>query len=674
MAQVECPGADELGPGAPVGVPAAPALPAAAARLGPIADPPRMAGEPPSAPTLGRAATGDPRWARWLGWALTASLAIHLALVVVIWRIPLPGLARDALRELTTALSEAPPEPVLDPLLDLAEASDLPRDSALAAETAALAPNLAEVAEIPEAAPVDDALLEVPLPQYDEPSAPQLDDVLLATGGSGEAVAHVEGAVDRITREIARYLGESDLLVVWLMDASLSLADDREAVAQRLERIYAELNQTQTLSPGSLQGAVYRYGRTWEPLVNPTNDGGEIIAGIRGVANDETGYENVFSAVLDAAERYKPLRAREKRRLMMVIWTDESGDDEDQLEAAVRVCRALAIPVYTVGPSSMFGQREGRQAYLHPDDGQTYYLPVARGPDTVRQELLRLPYWFAGDPLPELKSGLGPYALVRLARQTGGEYFINDDPRESHPYDLETLRPFLPDYTSAEEYLRAARRSRLREAVLTAVELTWQHELRGTPELEFAPTAENYQTLLAEAQKTAAFNLYVIEQCLGGFGERGLEEAYEQERSRRWRAWYDLTRGRLLAMQVRCAEYNLACAELKGKGAQFVSEQSNRWRFAPAEPLRGGTPAARAAAEARRLLDRCRTENEGTPWARLAARELEHPLGFALAEAYVPPPPPPPVNVGGADPPDPLGRRQEQLQMIRRPEVRLPKL
>ena len=34
----------------------------------------------------------------------------------------------------------------------------------------------------------------------------------------------------------------------------------------------------------------------------------------------------------------------------------------------------------------------------------------------------------------------------------------------------------------------------------------------------------------------------------------------DRETSRRWQAHYDLIRGRLLAMKIRCYEYNSACA------------------------------------------------------------------------------------------------------------------
>ena len=48
------------------------------------------------------------------------------------------------------------------------------------------------------------------------------------------------------------------------------------------------------------------------------------------------------------------------------------------------------------------------------------------------------------------------------------------------------------------------------------------------------------------------------------------------------------------------------------------------------------TPAG--AKEATRLLNRCRTENKGTPWELLADWELQHPLGIAIKQITVPAP------------------------------------
>lgn len=392
--------------------------------------------------------------------------------------------------------------------------------------------------------------------------------------------------------------------------------------------------------------------------------------------------ENVFSTVAACAQRYQFQRVNERRKLLFIVWTDESGNDYARLEEAVRGCVLANIPVYIVGPSAMFGQERGTLSYKHVD-GKTYRLPVDRGPDAVRQERIELPYWFRGDQLDTLHAGIGPFALTRLAQQTGGAYFIKDQAADRSPFSLEAMRPYMPEYDSVEEYVQRAMRSPLRKAVLAAVDLTRGRKLKGTPRLEFAPTGKTFFAELKKAQETVAFNSMTIQQALAVFDGKSMERDYEREPSPRWRAWHDLTLGRLLAMSVRCNEYNWACAVMKGKGADFVDQKSNRWRFHPDVKTHFGSQSERAAREAERLLKRCVSENPGTPWALLASRELEQPFGFTVDEAYVaPPPPPPPPPKSTAKPvkpppppPPPRGRTMEQPRRLPRPvETPLPKL
>jgi hypothetical protein len=334
--------------------------------------------------------------------------------------------------------------------------------------------------------------------------------------------------------------------------------------------------------------------------------------------------------------------------------------------------------VYTVGVSAMFGQEQGRLPYVNPEDGLTYMLPVDRGPDAVRQERLEMPYWFDGPQHDTLHSGLAPFALARLTRQTGGSYFINDPARGRSPFKLETMRRYMPEYDSPEEYMGRVSQSPLRTAVLKAVDITRQRRLKGTPILEFAPTGDTFQQDLKEGQETVAYNSATLDEALAVFGPKGMEAARMNEPSPRWRAWYDLTYGRLLAMRLRCNEYNWACAVMKGKGVDFVEKQSNRWRFVPDAKMNFGSGAEKQAAEATRLLQRCVVENPGTPWALLAQRELDHPFGFRVEESYVaPPPPPPPAPPRPATPPPPPDnrRRVEQPRPNAIPQApKLPKL
>lgn len=612
--------------------------------------------------------------------SLLASLALHLAVLILVARVPLPHTGRTVYQDLRAWVQRDNNEEeplVAEPELSLAAASDQPEGPTLVTQAMSAAPVDTQNAPEPavDATQAEQAPLEVASLVEAAPASQRLDDVLVRHGSAGEEVADAEGAVDRIAFEIITALEDSDVLVAWLMDASNSLKEERQAVADRLERIYGEIEAAKQITQGSLLASVCSFGQQLREQAAPSSDGGEVVAAIRALTDDASGVENVFGAVMETAKRYREHRLRDRRRMLIVVWTDESGDDDEVLEDAIELCRRAAIGVYVVGPSSMFGQRRAMQAYRHPEDGKTYLLPVDRGPDSPRPERLQLPYWFDGEPVDQLRSGVGPFALTRLAHATGGAYFINDPPAERGPFNLVSLRPYLPDYGSPAEYQRLAKRSPLRQAVLAAVDLTHQRELKATPRLEFAPTGDNFQQELGEAQQAAAYNLLTINQALRAFGQDGLEKQYERESSPRWRAWYDLTRGRLLAMWVRCTEYNWHCAVMKGKGSAFVDQKSNRWRFYPDARLSFGNTSEQYAAEAQRLLARCVKENQDTPWAALAGRELAHPFGFRVDEDYVPPPPKPKRMPRTPENNPPPGRREEKVrQLPREQNVELPKL
>lgn len=616
-------------------------------------------------------------------WAAMASIVVHCVLLVVFGQIRVAAIQKAVMREIE-AFVEAPDEvPVLpenEQPIDIATPTETMSESVFSTAPA----STSSVGQVSVSAPAVELASAVPVTSTVGPTidvmAPEpirgveLDKVLVSYGTVGAEVETVEGAVDRLTREIALHLEQSDLLVIWLMDASISLVDEREAVAERLARVYQEIDALGTITEGSLLSTVASFGQNSATLVPPTQEGAKIVEAIRAVPVDESGQENVFSAVVAAVDQYKALRSREKRKLMIVIWTDESGDDMARLEESINVCRRMAVPVFTVGPSAMFGREVGTQEYRDPEDGQVYQLPVDRGPDTARPELLKLPYWFSGPQHDNLRAGVGPYALTRLSTETGGAYFINESEADRSRFRLADLRRYLPAYTSPNEYAKEVKQSKLRQAVLAAVDITHQRELKGTPILSFAPTGENFQQQLREAQESVAYDSLTIERALAAFGPKGLEQEYSQETSPRWQAWYDLTLGRLLAMQVRCYEFNWACAVMKGKGSEFVDQKSNRWEFAPDEKINFGSASERAAEESLRLLKRAVANNPGTPWALLAERELQQPLGFRVEEGYVAPPPSV-TNLAGVNNPPPPGRRVEQPRMIpRKTAAQLPKL
>ncbi len=615
------------------------------------------------------------------------SAVVHLAVIVVAVAVPMTMI--EAERPVDELIAFEPEEIPLpdepEPVLSLAPADKEWRDHASPLASIARSEGW-ELPKVPlEKVVVPTASrerIEVLPPPTSVPGG-FLTPTMPRKGGFGEQELHVEGAVDRITQEIAHHLEEKPVIVVWLMDASLSLVKERKEVAKHLERVFTEINTLGTLKNDELVSAVIAYGEQPRVLVDPTADGAKIVASIASVPDDESGVENVFAAIEFAIDRYQTRVTQQRRKMMIVNWTDESGDDYRLLDQVVASCQRLSIPIYTVGPSAMFGKEHGRRPYVHPDDGQTYWLPVCRGPDAVHQEQIELPFWFSGNQYGNLHSGLGPFALTRAAYETGGAYFIKDDPQDVSEFQVPTMLRYAPEYDSVAHYIRRIQTSPLRRAIMQAVEMSRQKTIKGTPTLQLAPTGNTFQQELLEAQKSAAFNLDVLDQLLTPFGQ-GFEKEYAQEKSTRWRAWYDYTYGRLLAMRVRNYEYNVVCSVFKGKGREFVDQKSNRWRFVPSDKITS-TTSQKHAAEATRLLRRCIDANPGTPWAVLAQRELKDPLGFHVEEAYEAPPPPPPKPKAVAPkvvpkpkpqpPPKPAKQPDPQPNKLPRPkEVKLPKL
>ena len=499
----------------------------------------------------------------------------------------------------------------------------------------------------------------------------------------------VEQAVGGVFDNIKRKLDKDELMVVWMFDASISLVDDRQRVARELTKFFDEIKSRDSEDSHAFMHVAVAFGGDVRELVSPTSPNRKIIDAVKNVPVDNSGVENVFSAVEWVAKKYGK---RWKHEMEIVVWADESGDDSARLERAIAACRRYRVSVSVVGPSAILGREIGTHSWTHAPTGRVFLLPVSRGPDSAHPQRLRLPYWFdtrmpswntsgyartvrdvppghrfppwyGGDQLEGLVSGFGPFGLVRLAVETGGSYTIFDRPSDRGPFRLENMRRYLPDYRVPDEILGEIKHNPLRAAVVGTAALTLQTLDVQAPLVNFFDWPPRYFTpaefrdklkvSLPEQQLVARHTVGVTEQALAKFGPHGMEDLYLAEESPRWRAWYDLTRGRLLAVQARCLEYDTAC----GLVAQLLQPSANYVAFGPAAELRQGPVTQLLADESLRLLQRCVRDNPQTPWAFLAQRELDHPLGIAVQQQVIPTPPPPtPETAQPASPASPAAR------------------
>lgn len=495
---------------------------------------------------------------------------------------------------------------------------------------------------------------------------PEFSTSMPVQGAGSVGATGAEGAIDRLTHEILTSLEQRPTMVVWLFDQSGSLREERSRIIKRFRRIYEELGVIDAADNPAfrrhqdkpLLTAVVGFGA--EPTMltaEPTDRIEKIESAIRNIEDDKSGQENVFQAVGMVAEKFRTYRSAKngKRHVIIVVFTDEAGDDIPQVDDTVGVCRKYAMPVYVVGRPAPFGRQTAYVKYIDPDprfDQRPQWVPVSLGPESLMPELLKLRFAQQGDEEELLDSGFGPYALTRLCYETGGLYFASHPNRVvgrrisgdetnnlsahiSMFFEPDAMRRYQPDYLPAQEYMRLLQSNGARRALIQAAEMSWTSPMENVrlrfPKRDEAELAQ----LLSLAQRSAA----ILQPKIDAICQTLL--AGEEERPRleelRWRAGYDLALGRALAVKARTDGYNVMLAEAK-QGKPFKDEKNNTWVLRSTEAY-ANTSLEKLAAKAKTYLERVIEEHPRTPWAALAERELATPLGWQWAEGYTNLPP-----------------------------------
>jgi len=634
-------------------------------------------------------------------WAI--SLVAHLVLLMIltaIWISPPPD---DAI--LVVVADETEEEELIVPEefhYALEKTTEIGANS-VAGETAAMAQ-----------AAIESDLSEVPAPEIDAeignvvmPSpvvaavAPNLTKNVAVRGtATGVGATGAVGAIDRITHEILLSLEQRKTLVVWVFDQSGSLQRQREAILERFDRVYHELGVIEQAGNEAfakyeskpLLTSVVAFGQDYQLLTpKPTDDLEAIKTAVSSINNDSTGVERVFAAIHETAKRHIYYRMEEPRRnVMIVAFTDEAGDDQNLLDPTVDICRKYQMPVYVVGVPAPFGRREVEIKYVDPDpqyDQTPQWIRVHQGPESLLPERVKLRFSGSKQRDEPIDSGFGPFALTRLCYETGGIYFAVHPNRNykgrkvnrretaslaahlAYFFDPTIMRRYQPEYVAAEEYQKFVMANKARLALVQAAKLSWASSL-SAPQTRFPKVSEaDLANLLTEAQKDAAKlepKIEAIYQALQ-LGEKDRAKV----RRPRWQAGYDLAMGRTLAVMVRTKAYNAMLAKAKN-GMKFENPKNDTWLVVPANEISVGSVLEKQAKQARMYLERCVKEHEGTPWAMLAKRELDEPIGWKWEEDYTGVNEPRQgVGNGNANP----NRPDDKRRMIKKPKPkRRPKL
>jgi len=481
---------------------------------------------------------------------------------------------------------------------------------------------------------------EINLPENTDFTATVVNDK--GTGVTDKVDGGAVGVMDRLTFEIRQSVKERQTLVIWVFDASGSMKIRRNEIAKRFSTVYQQLDQEKATD--GLYTAVVSYGEKVNILTpEPVQEIGPLIDLVEKIPDDSSGKEVVFQAVGQAVEKWRTFKKNEGtwNKLVFVV-TDERGDDAEQyLESVIASCKRAKTRVFTVGDAAIFGQKQGFVWWKY-DDGFEEPIAVDQGPETAFPEGLQLPSWGEGNDwrLNLMSASYGPYGLTRLSAETGGMYLISAESR-GETFDKEIMRNYSPDYRPLRQAEDDIRKNSAKAALVSTADLTYDSKkgIRSLPVPTMVFGAYNDNVLrneIVEAQKPVAQVDYDLKRLLSGL--ESAEKDREKIREPRWRAAFDLAMGRLLALRARYFGYNNMLAAMRSTPKTFAQPNSNEWVLVPSANV-DSIDVKKISEKAKKYLQRVVDEHKGTPWAKLAEKELRLDMGWTWTESARPVPP-----------------------------------
>ena len=600
-----------------------------------------------------------PRTAVRFGASICSSAIVHLALVIVLGLWLLPAMVKPHLAQLEATVLNRPEEllnQVLETKVEPTKMLALMSSSALGSAEGSVAihgvsqPKLDHiVAEAPDAPTVSVGELA------DFTSSASGFNLEVPEGTLGEPQAIVDSyqeAMDRITQEILHMLSKGKVLVIWCFDQSESMKDDQQEIRDRIERVYSELGLSNAARGDALMGAVTSYGADFKiHTPKPTADVDEVRAAIGEVPADKSGKELMCSAVGHSIAAFHKYATSGRRQLALILVTDESGEEEDNyqnLEAAIQEARDTRCAVYALGREAVFGYPYAHMRWIDPATKIEFWPRINRGPETPLPEQLQIDgftrRWDAH------ASGFGPYEQVRLARETGGVFFMLPSPevnlvaRDDRKFELERMRPYLPDLGSRAEYVKQRDKSKLRSALWQIIVDLNPYNPKSskycTVQVTFPIDQQEFVKAAGENQQTARGMLEYLAQA-----EKLLDKVKPmrgREQSFRWQASFDLMYAQVVAYQIRIQEYAAYLAAFvkhpkEIKNPLGMDKPTTHWDIRTRSETITGEKTKKDVERATALLKEIVRRHPGTPYAARAEWELHRGFGVELVEQFYDP-------------------------------------
>ena len=468
-------------------------------------------------------------------------------------------------------------------------------------------------------------------------------------GSAQEVVSDYQEAMDQITQELVWMLSKNKVLAIWLFDQSESMIDDQKRLRERIGKVYAELGLTTEGSGDMLTTAVASYGAGFNLLTQaPTSNLKEIQAAIDNIQVDKSGEEMSCSAIQEVMALHRKYAQTADRKVALIVVTDESGNpanNQGQLEATIAAARKMDCRLFVLGREAMFGYPYAHYEWRHPYDGELHLLKIDRGPETAFVEQLQTDGY--GQRWDAMTSGFGPFEQVRMAKETGGRFFMlpgqEDDIHyvTDRKYDPKTMDFFRPDLRPRDEQVAEIKGDPLKALVTKVVyDLNpFQEDRRDVLTIrrwysKELPTTRNQ--ILKEQSQVIPYGQY-LDAAIDTL-EKNVKLRNDSP-SLRWQANFDLILGQLYAYRCRAFEYGVASEMFlrdpippDPKRKEYLEFRG--WELRTRKKLVAEDKTAADAERAKELLTQVAKDYEGTPWATRAAWEIKRGFGSSIVPYY----------------------------------------
>lgn len=514
----------------------------------------------------------------------------------------------------------------------------------------------------------------------------------------------VDDAAEAAKTLATRVKSADKILLVWLLDQTWSIEDDREAIARELDSLLKKL-QHKVKEKEDLRMAVYGIGAKPVLLQGPTSDKKLIAQAIRSTKRDESGVENTMAAIQTVLAAFRDDTAHK----IIVLVTDESGNDASRVDEVEKDLQAQKAQLFCIGTEAGFQMTAMQVRVQYTADNQQLSGNVTRnvGPESEGLELAAAhpdrvvpkkesksppggigPMGMGGSRVstaPEdvkIPAGFGFYSYARLAANSGGAYLLIPEPTPP-PFQIDHKKMhahYQPSYAS--DRLPESEYGRKVKAVLEEVRQKRRHTgclCGGVPPREetvfqcMAPQAQECVKGLLAASKKEIEDIEaceaMIHAAIGDLSKRGKKKTYwtdeeDVRQNARWEA------NAMLVLMVLGAERDRLVQRVR-----LLQKEYDGGRFANAAGLdpktqckitfsmTSGKPQYEVGKERPYLVgadlaSAMQDLHAGTPWA-WHAKIVEKAVGTeslrvefktppqASKPIKMPPPPKPPPGPGG---------------------------